>query len=126
MQSPQLCAQLWRIFMPHKATPLFPQFFPADPVENPVDNVDKCCRKNCYKGLRIKLCKLYYPPFNFERTGCKGCPFALDLQKELDVLGELLPNERKQCELLWKPVYEEYRKIGYRLRKKNEFLLFDL
>jgi hypothetical protein len=29
----------------------------------------------------------------------------------------LLPAERKQCEYIWKPVYEEYRRLGYRLRK---------
>ena len=33
---------------------------------------------------------------------------------------ELLPNERKACEAIWKPVYEEYRRIGYRLRKKDK------
>lgn len=66
----------------------------------------------------IKLCRLYYPPFNFERTGCKGCPFALNLQEQLDVMEKLLPAERKQCEILWKPVYEEYRRIGYRLREE--------
>lgn len=27
----------------------------------------------------IKLCELYYDPYNFERTGCKGCPFSLSL-----------------------------------------------
>lgn len=63
----------------------------------------------------IELCKLYYPPFNFKRTGCKGCPFNLLLQQQLDVMELLLPNERKQCELIWKDVYEEYRKIPYRL-----------
>lgn len=66
----------------------------------------------------IRLCKLYYPPFNFQRTGCKGCPYALDLQHVLDVMAELLPTERKQCETIWKPVYDEYRRINYRL--KNE------
>lgn len=70
------------------------------------------------KKYNIKLCKLYYPPFNFKRTGCKGCPFSLDLQKQLDVMAELLPNERKQCEKLWKVVYDEYRRIGYRLKKE--------
>lgn len=72
----------------------------------------------------IKLCKLYYPPFNFERTGCKGCPFNINLEKDLFTMSNLLPNERKQCESIWKPVYDEYRKINYRL--KHEFLLFDL
>lgn len=72
----------------------------------------------------IKLCKLYYPPFNFERTGCKGCPFNINLEKDLFTMSNLLPNERKQCESIWKPVYDEYRKLGYRL--KHDFLLFDL
>lgn len=65
----------------------------------------------------IKLCELYYPPYNFKRTGCKGCPYNLQLQNDLDTMKQLLPNERKQCEILWKPVYDEYRRIGYRLRK---------
>lgn len=66
----------------------------------------------------IKLCKLYYAPYHFYRTGCKGCPFALELQKQLDVMEKLLPAERKQCEAIWKPVYEEYRRLGYRLNKE--------
>ena len=69
---------------------------------------------------QIKLCKLYYPPYNFERTGCKGCPFALELQEQLDIMELLLPNEYKQCETIWKPAYDEYRRIGYRLRKKGK------
>lgn len=69
------------------------------------------------KEYDIKLCKLYYPPFNFKRTGCKGCPYSLTLQQDLDTMERLLPRERKQCELLWKPIYEEYRRIGYRLRR---------
>ena len=76
------------------------------------------------KSRQIELCKLYYPPFTFTRTGCKGCPFAIDLQHELDVMRELLPNEYSQCELIWKPVYEEYRRIGYRLRKYSQQILF--
>ena len=68
----------------------------------------------------IKLAALYYPPFNFKRTGCKGCPFAIKLQEELDTLEKLLPIEKKQCEAIWKPIYEEYRRIGYRLRKEDE------
>lgn len=64
----------------------------------------------------VKICDIYKPPYNFERTGCKGCPFALHLQKELDALEEYFPNERKQCEAIWKPVYDEYRRIGYRLK----------
>lgn len=68
----------------------------------------------------VKICDIYKPPYNFERTGCKGCPFALHLQEELDTLEEFFPKERKQCEIIWKPVYDEYRRIGYRLRKKEQ------
>lgn len=75
------------------------------------------------KKYNIKLCKLYYPPFNFKRTGCKGCPYALDLQEELDIMGKYLPEEKRQCEKIWKPVYDEYRRIGYRL--KNQTTIFD-
>ena len=28
----------------------------------------------------------------------------------------LLPNEKAQCDIIWKPVYEEYKRIGYRLK----------
>lgn len=75
------------------------------------------------KKYNIKLCKLYYPPFNFKRTGCKGCPYALDLQEELDVMGKYLPEEKRQCERIWKPVYDEYRRINFRL--KNQTTIFD-
>lgn len=76
------------------------------------------------KTRNIKLCRLYYPPFNFNRTGCKGCPFAINLAEQLEVMGRLLPNERKQCELIWQPVYEEYRKLGYRLKNSEQGRLF--
>lgn len=68
---------------------------------------------------QIRICELYYPPYNFKRTGCKGCPFNRELQKQLDVMKELLPIEYAQCEAIWKPVYEEYRRIGYRLKKET-------
>jgi len=66
------------------------------------------------KERNICLCKLYYPPYNFTRTGCKGCPYNLNVQRELDTLDKYFPAERKQCEYIWKPIYEEYRRIGYR------------
>lgn len=78
------------------------------------------------KKYNIKLCDLYYPPYNFKRTGCKGCPFALKLQQELDVMKNTLPQEYKQCNILWKPVYDEYKRVGYRLRKDNLLDLLDL
>lgn len=67
----------------------------------------------------IKLCKLYYAPYNFKRTGCKGCPFDINLQKDLRIMEQYFPNEAKQCEIIWKPVYEEYRKIPYRLKESS-------
>jgi 3'-phosphoadenosine 5'-phosphosulfate sulfotransferase (PAPS reductase)/FAD synthetase len=68
------------------------------------------------KEKNIKLCKLYYEPYNFKRTGCKGCPYSLELQDQLDKMYLYLPNEAKQCELIWKPIYDEYRRINYRLK----------
>jgi len=65
----------------------------------------------------VKLCELYYPPYNFKRTGCVGCPYSLQLQKNLLTLKKLLPNEYKRAINLWKPVYDEYVRIGYRLDK---------
>lgn len=67
----------------------------------------------------IDICDIYKEPYNFERTGCKGCPFNIKIQQELDILEKYFPEERKQCEIIWKPVYDEYRRIGYRL-KENE------
>ena len=67
----------------------------------------------------IRLPLVYYPPFNFDRTGCKGCPFNIKLQEELDILEKYFPAERKQCEYIWKPVYDEYRRIGYRLKENS-------
>lgn len=68
----------------------------------------------------ISISDIYKPPYNFNRTGCKGCPFAINIQNELDTLEKYFPNERKQCEIIWNPVYDEYRRLGYRLRKEKE------
>ena len=73
----------------------------------------------------VKICDIYKPPYNFERTGCKGCPFALHLQEELDTLEQYFPSERKQCEIIWAPVYAEYRRLGYRLKKDDEQVTMD-
>lgn len=78
------------------------------------------------KEHSIKLCKLYEPPYNFHRTGCKGCPFAINLQEELNTLDEFFPAERKQCEYIWAPVYAEYRRLGYRLKNEaRQMNIFD-
>lgn len=75
------------------------------------------------KKYNIELCKLYKEPYNFKRTGCKGCPFNLNLKQDLRKMSLYLPQEKKQCEFIWKPVYEEYRRINYRL--DNQLTLFD-
>ena len=93
------------------------KFHPLFPLED--DWIDWFIQEN-----KIELCKLYYPPFNFKRTGCKGCPFSIELEKQLDVMRFLLPQEYKQCNLIWKPVYDEYRRIGYRLKKEEKQDLF--
>lgn len=64
----------------------------------------------------VRICDIYKPPYNFQRTGCKGCPYAIEIQKDLDTLERFFPAERKQCEIIWKPVYDEYRRLKYRLR----------
>lgn len=76
------------------------------------------------KRNSIPLCALYKEPYNFKRTGCKGCPFALNLEEQLEIMEIYMPNERKQCELIWKPVYDEYRRLNYRLRKNEQGRLF--
>lgn len=68
---------------------------------------------------KIGLCNLYYSPYNFKRTGCKGCPYSINIQQQLDTMKKYFPNELEQCELIWGPVYDEYRKIGYRLKKER-------
>lgn len=45
-------------------------------------------------------------------------------KEELEVMELYLPAERRQCEILWKPVYEEYRRIGYRLKKNEKLRIF--
>lgn len=74
----------------------------------------------------IQLCELYYPPYNFKRTGCLCCPYSLNLQQQLDTLKEYDKGTYKQAMLLWKPIYEEYSNIGYRLnRYKHQLSIFD-
>jgi len=92
----------------------------------PLNPITKDFEEWFVEKYHIQLCKLYYPPFNFQRTGCKGCPYSLDLQEQLDIMEKYLPNERKQCEVIWKPIYKEYRRIGYRLRSYAQVDLFDL
>lgn len=89
---------------------------------HPLQPIDDSFIDEFIKTFNIQLCELYYPPFNFKRTGCKGCPYSLNLEEQLEIMSYLLPEERKQCEYIWKPVYEEYRRIGYRLHNEQPLL----
>lgn len=73
----------------------------------------------------IELSDIYKAPYNLDRTGCKGCPFALHLQNELDTLEKYFPEERKQCEFIWKPVYDEYRRLNYRIKPYRQMTIED-
>jgi 3'-phosphoadenosine 5'-phosphosulfate sulfotransferase (PAPS reductase)/FAD synthetase len=92
---------------------------------HPLAVIDKKWEDEFIEKEKIELCQLYYPPFNFERTGCKGCPFSTDLQHQLNVMEKLLPAEKRQCEIIWKPVYDEYRRLNYRLTNSEQLSLFD-
>lgn len=83
----------------------------------PLKVVNKEWESYFIKDYNIELCELYYPPYNFDRTGCKGCPFDKYLERDLNTLYKYFPNEYRQCLHIWKPVYEEYIRIGYRLRE---------
>ena len=91
---------------------------------HPLAVIDEGFEDWLIKREGITLCELYYPPFNFKRTGCKGCPFSLDLQDQLTTMALYMPREREQCEIIWKPVYEEYRRLGYRLDANEQLKLF--
>lgn len=91
---------------------------------HPLSKVTKEWEDWFIEEKKIEICKLYNEPYNFTRTGCKGCPFNINIQKELDKMEELLPSERKQCEYIWKPVYKEYRRLGYRLDNEEQMKLF--
>ena len=67
----------------------------------------------------VRICPLYLPPYNLVRTGCKGCPYALNLKNELQAIGEHFASERKQCQTIFGEVYDEYERVGYRLPKRR-------
>ena len=65
--------------------------------------------------LRYPVCELYKEPFNFKRTGCMGCPFNIELKAELTKLLKYSPKQAKVAYTIWKPVYDEYAKLNYRI-----------
>lgn len=72
------------------------------------------------KEYGIECSRLYYPPYNFERTGCIGCPFNTKLHEDLQVLKELSPVDYRRAVNLFGAVYAEYSRINYRGFSKNE------
>lgn len=72
------------------------------------------------KEFNVILSPLYYEPFNFQRTGCIGCPFAVHVKEQLEIMKEKIPQDYKRAINLFSPVYEEYARIGYRGFEKND------
>ena len=90
---------------------------------HPLLKVDDEWEEAFIKKENIQLSKIYLPPYNFKRTGCRFCPFSLDLAHQLEVAKQLMPNEAKAGEIIWKPVFDEYRRLNYRL--PNQMSIFD-
>lgn len=87
---------------------------------HPLAPMDDDFIESYIKHFQIRLCVLYYAPYGFKRTGCALCGYSTRLQEEMDILTKFLPNERKKAEYIFAPVFAEYRKRGYRLRKFEE------
>lgn len=85
---------------------------------HPLVAVDKDWETWFIQSHNIELCVLY-TKYGMERTGCVGCPYNIHLQRDLDMLSDIDNVSRMQAEELWKPVYQEYRRLGYRLRKST-------
>lgn len=68
------------------------------------------------KYENISINPLYKSPFNFKRTGCRGCPFSLTIQKDLEIMQKLLPVDYFSANSTFGNVYNLYRNIGYRLQ----------
>lgn len=81
--------------------------------------IDEFINKN-----NVTLCSLYYEPFNFKRTGCKCCPYSVDIERQLLTLRDYDYKEYLQALALWAPVYKEYVRLNYRI--KSEVIKNDL
>ncbi len=87
-------------------------FQPLAPL--PIDFIDKYI-----EYFNIEIADIYNDPYNFPRTGCKGCPFAINIENELRTLKKYFPAEHKQCLQIWGDIYSEYYRIGYRIKDKE-------
>ena len=79
--------------------------------------------------IKLKSIKL---SLNIKAVGAANasCPIKVVRRvikrTQLDTLAQVAPTERKRAELIWKPVYTEMRRIGYRLRKEEPSLFEEL
>lgn len=64
----------------------------------------------------IEINELYKEPYNFIRTGCRGCPYSLTLQKDLEIMKNLLPTDYYSARAIFGKVYNFYEAVGYRLK----------
>lgn len=83
------------------------------------------------KRENIDVCELYKEPYNFNRSGCVACVYSLDLQEQLNKLYEIDKKTYWQSIHLWKPVYDEYIRLQYRLKyypheRGKQLSIFDL
>ena len=67
----------------------------------------------------IEICDIYKPPLNAIRTGCKACPFSIHIEEELSMLRTYFPEEYRQALLIFGPVFDEYKRIGYRIKEEH-------
>lgn len=83
------------------------KFNPIAPCSN--EWVNKYCDM-----YHVELSPLYSEPFNFERTGCAGCPFNLHVQADLEMLRNKCPSDYKKAWAIFGVVYQEMSRLKYR------------
>lgn len=54
------------------------------------------------------------------------CPYSLDLQEQLEKMKQYDKATYKQANLIWKTVYDEYKRLNYRLNDIKQLSIFDL
>lgn len=96
---------------------------------NPLAIVSEEWEDEFIKRYNVELCELYSSPYNFKRTGCLFCPFSMTLKQDLENIKMVDKKLYKQAYLIWKPVFDEYERLNYRLKKKSKYKqvsIFDL
>lgn len=84
---------------------------------------DTDAKKTYEKFFEIKNSDCY-TVYGMPRTGCAGCPFARDYQKELEIIQKFEPKLYKACQKVFGPSYEYYDKfLRFREEKKKENII---